>query len=142
MLNLLYQRLLDSGQFVTVDIAESSETIVGRTTAADDGALFVVPYRERAAPSPFATGGHRQKVDALFLTVLVFRQHDDPRGVDRALRFDGLKDAVEQTLAGWAPMFGSDPCSLTSGESTALPNGVSLYIQTWQTSRYLIGAEA
>lgn len=140
MLSLLYHRLLDSAAFVSVDIAEAVEAIAGRATAAEDGALFLVPYGERAAASPFATGGHRQKVEAQFLVVLVFREHDDPRGGARALRFDALKGEVEQTLAGWCPADGSDPCALKSGEATALQGGVSLYIQTWQTSRYLIGA--
>ncbi|GLS86679.1 hypothetical protein GCM10010873_16530 [Cypionkella aquatica] len=141
MLNILYQRLLDSGKFVSVGISEDIEAIAGRATAADDGALFVVPYRERAMAARYATGGHRQKVDAQFLVAMVFRQHDDPRGTERALRFDALKNDVEQTLAGWSPAEGGDPCSLTSGEGSGLPNGVSLYIQTWQTSRYLIGAQ-
>lgn len=142
MLNLIYQRLLGSGRFASVDIAEDVESVSGRATAADDGALFVVPYRERALPVRYATGGHIQKIDATFIIVLVLRQHDDPRGANRALRFDGFKADIEQTLAGWVPAEGSDPYALASGESAALTIGVSLYIQTWTTSRFLIGAPA
>lgn len=140
MLNDIYQRLLNSAKFVSVDVAEAIETIVNRVTTAEDGALFVVPHSERAAPPQYATGGHRQRVASQFLTVVVLRQHDDPKGSARALRFDALKDDVEQVLAGWSPADGSDPISLAAGESLGLANGVSLFVQTWQTSRYLFGA--
>lgn len=141
MLTPIFQRLVDSAKFVAVEIAEDVEAISGRATAADDGTVFLVPYRERAMPPRAATGGHRQKIDEQFIIVIVFRQHDDPRGSERVMRFDSVKNEVEQLLAGWSPGEGRDPCALASGEGSGLPNSVSLYIQTWQTSRYLIGAQ-
>lgn len=142
MLNLIYQRLLGSAQFAAVEVAEDVEAIVGRATAAEDGSLFVVPFRERAGVQRYATGGHMQAVNVQFVVAMLFRQHDDPRGAERALRFDTVKSNVENLLAGWQPLSGGDVCSLVGGESSALANSVSVYLQTWQTSRFLIGCTA
>ena len=140
MLNAVYQHLLVSAAFPSVEVAEEINAIVGRATAAIDGTVFVVPVREKARPPRYATGGHTQTVDIQFATAILFREHGDPRGAGRALAFDARKAAVEQQLVGWQVDTGGDICALVSGDSTHLGNGVSIYIQLWQTTRYLIGA--
>lgn len=126
--------------FAAVEIAEDIQSIPAKATAAEDGTVFVVPWRERAQPNRNAVGTHRQRVDVQFVTALVIRQHDDPRGSERALRFETMKAAVEDRLAGWQPLSGGVPCSLIGGEATGFGNGVSIFAQTWQTARFLTGA--
>jgi hypothetical protein len=140
MLALVYNRLHDDGPFTAVQVVEDVESIVGKAVAADDGTVFVVPYRERARPARNATGGHSQFVQVQFVTVLLIREHGDPQGSARALRFEARKHEIEQLLAGWQPSPGSDSVALVGGESSGLGNGVSIYAQTWETSRFLTGA--
>lgn len=140
MLELFVHRLQASNLFTAVVAAEAVEMLVGLAPAADDGTVFVVPYRERARPPRQATGGHQQLVEVQFITVMVIRQHDDPIGTDRARRFDVLKAQVEAVLAGWQPAMGSDVVALVGGDAQSLGNGVSIFVQTWQTTRFLTGA--
>lgn len=142
MLQLVFNRLKDSGLFVAVEISESLQAIVGRATAADDGTVFVVPWREAAQPNRNATGAHRQLIEMQFVTALLSRIHDDPRGADRAKHFDTFKGQTESLLAGWVPAPESRGFALAGAEATGLGNGVSIYAQTWQTSRFLTGAPA
>lgn len=139
MLTEIFENLRDNGSFPTVEIAEEINMILGRTAAADDGTVFVVPYREKAGPNRRATGGHLQKVDVQFATAVLFREHGDPRGAERVLRFETARASLEGLLAGWAPQPDSEPCSLVGSEGSSLGNGVSLFVQTWQTSRFLNG---
>lgn len=139
MLQVIKDRLEHSGLFTAVEVAESLQEIVDRATALEDGSLVLVPWRERGGPNRNATGVHRQRVEFQFVTALVIRRHDDPRGAGRALAFDTLKASVENLLAGWTPIEGGDSVSLSGAESSGLGNGVSIYAQTWQTSRFLTG---
>lgn len=107
--------------------------------AAEDGTFFVVPWREAAQPNRNAAGFHRQLVEVLFVTALLTRIHDDPRGGDRARTFDTLKGQTEALLAGWVPAPASRPFALVGAESSGLGNGVSIHAQTWATSRFLTG---
>ncbi|GAB1477765.1 hypothetical protein MASR2M74_03070 [Paracoccaceae bacterium] len=141
MLESIYDRLKNSGQFLDVLVVESIEAIsASAATAAEDGSLFLAPWRERAKAAPYATGGHRQAVDFQFVTALVLRRYDDPQGGERARDFDAFKSTVEQLLAGWSPELAGFPVSLIGAEGTGLGNGVSIYAQTWQVSRFLTGA--
>ncbi len=140
MLDLIFARLDGSGQFAQVEICESLQEIVGVAPALDDGSLVLVPWQEQAAPNRNATGLHRQRVVFRFVTGIVLRRHDDPRGAERAQAFGAYRKTVEDLLAGWQPSAGSDSCSLVGGETTGLGNGVSIYAQTWATSRFLTGA--
>lgn len=140
MLQLLFNRLVDSGAFVAVEISESLEAIIGRATAAEDGTVFIVPWREGAQPNRNAAGAHRQLVEMMFVTALLSRIHDDPRGADRARSFDTFKGQTEGLLAGWTPAPENRPFALVGAESSGLGNGVSIYAQTWSTTRFLTGA--
>lgn len=140
MLDLFVTRLKNSAIFTAVQAAEAVEMLTGLAPAADDGTVFVVPYRERARPPRRVTGGHQQLVEVQMVTVMVIRQHDDPIGTDRARRFDAFKAQVESLLAGWQPAPGSDVVALVGGEAQSMGNGVSIFVQTWQTTRFLTGA--
>lgn len=141
MLQLFVARLQAANLFTAVAAAEAVEMLVGLAPAADDGTVFVVPYRERARAPRRVTGGHQQLVEVQMITVMVIRQHDDPLGTDRARRFDAFKAQVEGVLAGWQPSPGSDVVALVGGDAQSLGNGVSIFVQTWQTTRFLTGAQ-
>ena len=97
-----------------------------------------MPWRERAEPQPLMTGGFRQRVTFEFATGLVIRHSDDRMGAERAAQFDALKGGIEAVLAGWEPPL-SEPCELIGGESSPITTGVSIYVQTWATARFLTG---
>lgn len=138
MLTLILDRLM-TGRFPAVEVAEEINAIVGRATALPDGAVVLVPVRERAQPQRNATGAHLQAVQFQFAVVTLFREHADPRGEKRALRWDQAKLDLEALLAGWQPAPDIDTCALVSGEASPMGNGVSLFVQVWQTMRYLRG---
>ncbi len=140
MLALVFDRLLTSQQFPEVRLAESIQAMARPATAAADGAVFVAPFRERARAPRDITGVHRQLVEVLFCTGLLVREHDDPQGANRARQFDDRLALTETLLAGWQPLEGGFPVSLVGAEATSLGNGVSIYLQTWQVSRFLTGA--
>lgn len=141
MLSLIVDRLLAvaGSPFSSVEVAEDLDALA-MGTAPNTGAVFVVPGRDRASPNELAMGGFRQFVDTQFYVAFVVRHHGDVRGAARAARFDGLKAAIEGALAGWKHAPGVKPASLVNGEGTSLGNGVTVYVQSWQTSRFLTGA--
>ncbi|WP_244475197.1 phage tail terminator protein [Rhizobium sp. Leaf341] len=110
---------------------------VSAGTAPRNGTVFVIPYREQAEPNDLAMGGFEQLVHVQILVALVLRRHADVQGAQRALDFDTLKGAIEQALAGWAVDPRGDLFELVSAQAAPLGNGVTVYVQTWQTSRYL-----
>jgi hypothetical protein len=139
MLKAVFEHLRDAGQFVAVEIAEEVNAIIGRAPEADDGTVFVVPVREKAGPQRNIVGAHQQRVDVQFATAILFREHSDPRGAARAVRFDDLKCAVEHMMAGWQPAGAAEGFALVSGQADPIGNGVSIYTLLWQTTRFLIG---
>lgn len=140
MLELIFTRLQSSPAVVEVRLAESVAAIAKPATAAADGAVFVAPFRERANPPRNATGGHVQVVDVQFCTAIIAREHDDPYGAERARRIEERREAIEQLLTGWQPIEGGYSVALVGAEGSSLGNGVSIYLQTWQVSRFLTGA--
>ena len=139
MLSQLVERLSTHAVGLTsVDMAEDLDALA-RGTAAGNGACFVVPYRERARPNAIAAGGHRQQIDVQIIVAFVVVQASDPRGAARAAAFDAFKAAIEGALAGWAPGDEFGGLSLVGGEATPLGNGVTVYAQTWETTRLLTG---
>ncbi|MBW8283323.1 MAG: hypothetical protein K0M55_06955 [Rhizobium sp.] len=140
MLSVIVDRLeANPGTLTEIQVAEDLDAVVDGT-APDSGTAFVVPFREIAKPNTRMTGAHLQRVDVQFLVAFVVRYHDDAAGAERAAMFDGLKTSAEAALAGWQPSPEGDPCSLVGSETNPLGNGVTLYVQTWQTSRYITGA--
>jgi hypothetical protein len=139
MLKAVFEHLRDARQFVAVEIAEEVNAIIGRAPEADDGTVFVVPVREKAGPQRNIVGAHQQRVDVQFAIAILFREHGDPRGAERALRFDDRKYAVEQLMAGWQPAGAAEGFALVGGQADPIGNGVSIYTLLWQTTRFLIG---
>jgi hypothetical protein len=123
----------------SIEVAEDIEAIAEGTHAAT-GTAFVVPYRERAKPNSLATGGHRQLIDVQIVVAFLIRDHSDPKGAARAVQFDAFKNDIEQALAGWIADGAAGPFALVGGESSSMGNGVSIYAQTWETTRFLTGA--
>lgn len=141
MLQLIVDRLTSAASGLTaVEIAEDIDAMADRAGTVESGSVIVMPLREAAEPNALATGGHRQLVRTQFLTGIVIRAYDDAMGADRALAFDGFKAAVEDALTGWEPSGFTEPCNLVAGESSPVTTGVSIYVQTWQTARFLTGA--
>ncbi|TCM84783.1 phage tail terminator protein [Rhodovulum steppense] len=139
MIGAVVQRLVSAApELAGVEVAEDVEALA-KGTAAAHGTCFVIPYRERARPNQIATGGYRQLVQTQILTAFVVRHHNDARGAERAAMFDGLKRAVEVALAGWLADECENPFELVGGESSPLATGVSIYVQTWETTRFLTG---
>ena len=122
-----------------VVVAEDAAAL-DKGTALRSGTAIVIPYRERARPNTLIAGGHRQAVETQILVALLGRLHGDVRGAERAMFFDACKGEIETALAGWAPADDAEAFSLIGGEGSAMGNGVSIYVQTWQTVRFLTGA--
>lgn len=137
MLALFETHLRNSGLFSDVIVAESTDMISGRATAAEDGAVVLVPWREKGRPMVDATYSFRQIIDVQVVTALVSRLHDDPRGGGRALVFDARRALTEELLSGWQPLPESESVSLVGAEGHSVSQGVSIYVQTWQTTRFL-----
>ena len=142
MLKAVFEHLRDSNCFPAVEIAEEVNAIIGRAPEADDGTVFVVPVREKAGPQRNIVGAHQQRVDVQFATAILFREHGDPRGAERAQRFDSQKAKVEALMAGWQPDGAADGFALASGQADHIGNGVSIYTLLWQTTRFLIGEQS
>lgn len=132
-------KLTDPSAFAGVEIAEDIDALTDRAGLVDSGSVIVMPWRERAGDQSLATGGHRQRVETQFAVGIVIRHYDDLMGGDRAVQFDTYKVAMEGLLAGWSPP-GAEPCELIGGESSPVTKGVSIYVQTWATARFLTGA--
>lgn len=138
MLTEIRERLIDTGAFISVEIAEDVDALVARAGMVETGSVIVMPFRERANPNALASGGHRQRVVVQFLTGIVLRNYD-AMGAERAVAFDDLKAATELALAGWEPAAPFEPCELVGGESSPISKGVSIFVQTWETARFLTG---
>lgn len=139
ILQRLRDSLLPSGETPGVVLVEDIDKLADKGGTLDSGSVVVVPYRERATENRLASGGFRQRVAVQFLTGIIIREYDHAMGADRALQFDGHKTRLEAALAGWTPPAAEDACELVGGESSPIEVGVSIYVQTWETSRFLTG---
>lgn len=135
MIQGIIDRLKDKTSLL-IEAAEDMDALA-RGTAAKSGTAFVIPFRERAEPNELAAGGFRQLVAVQFLVAFLVRQHSDAKGGKKALVFDQLKSTVEAALAGYQLTDDADPMELVAAQAAPLGNGVTVYVQTWQTSRYL-----
>lgn len=129
---------------VTPDVVmvEDIDALAEMAGRIDSGSVVVAPWRERATPSPLASGGFRQRVATQFLAGVVIRTFDHMMGEDRAIQFDEHLRRLETALAGWTPPSGVSPCQLVDGESSPVSTGVSIFVQTWETARFLTGEPA
>lgn len=128
-----------AASFTAAEIAEDIDVLADLAGQVESGTVIVMPWRERAGTQALASGGHRQRVEVQFAVGIVIRNYDQQMGGDRALEFDAYKAALEAALAGWSPTH-AEPCELIGGESSPISKGVSIYVQTWATARFLTGA--
>ncbi len=110
---------------------------LSKGTAPKSGTTFVLPYREQAEPNVYGMGTFRQLVAVQFLVAFAIRRHDDTKGGKKVSLFDTFKKDIEAALAGWQVEPEAEPCELVAAQAAPLGNGVTVYVQTWQTSRYL-----
>jgi hypothetical protein len=131
---------LPTERWAGVEIAEDIDILADLAGQVDSGTAIIMPWKERAGPQQLATGGFRQRVEVQFAVGAVIREYDQFMGAARALQFDALKTDLEQALADWEPPGAIEPCELIGGESSPITKGVSIYVQTWATARFLTGA--
>lgn len=142
MLDVIRTRLisrLPEARWDGVYIAEDIDELSRMAGQIRSGSAIVMPWRERAGPQALSTGGFRQRVDVQFAIGIVVRDYSQMMGAERAVRFDLLKTDVEAAIAGWEPAWADAPCELVGGESSPIETGVSIYVQTWATARFLTG---
>lgn len=138
LLDLVKERLEALAPALTsVEVIEDIEAIA-KGTPAGSGAAFVAPYRERGTANELATG-FRQLIWVEFLVAFQIRIADDSKGTARVAAFRAIKGEIETALAGWQPTPEAAPISLIGGQGGRLTTGVSTYVQTWETTRYLTG---
>lgn len=123
-----------------VAVAEDLDELVRLAGQVEDASAIVMPFRERAGSQMLATGGHRQRVEEQFAVGIVVRIYSTWAGAERAIRHSLLKSDIEKALAGWVPPNAAQGCDLVGGESSPIDTGVSIYVQTWATARFLTGA--
>lgn len=131
---------LPADQWRAVHMAEDLDAVGAMIGLIESGSAIVMPFRERADPQALATGGFRQRVAVQFLSVVVLREYGQAMGGSRAARFDAAKRDIEAALVGWTPDGCFEPCAMVDGESSPFDKGVSFYVHTWQTARFLTGA--
>lgn len=137
MIQAVIDRLRSAAPSLTAVLPAEEIDALAKGTAPKSGTVFVLPYREQAAPNEFATGTFRQLVAVQFLVAFFIRRHDDAKGGKKAMTFDTMKSDIEQALAGWSFDPDGDPCELVAAQAAPLGNSATAYVQTWQASRYL-----
>lgn len=130
---------LPHDRWVSVTIAEDIDEFTSAAGQVASQSAIVMPWRERAERQALATGGFRQRVQTEFAIGMVLRDYSGAMGNQRAVAFDSLKSDIEAAIAGWVPSGFVDPCELIGGESSPISKGVSIYVQTWATARFLTG---
>lgn len=134
----LTARLTDP-RWTGIHVAEDIDALAGLAGQIESGSAIIMPWRERADPNMLITGGFRQLISVQFLTGIVLRDYDQFLGGERAAAFDAHKADVEAALAGVELPGFEAPCELVGGESSPVSRGVSIYVHTWETSRFLTG---
>lgn len=137
MLQDIIDRLKDKAPSLHAVLPAEELDAITKGISPRGGTAFVLPYREKAQPNEIGMGAFRQSVQVQFLVAFVVRRHDDGSGGKKALTFDLLKSEIEAALAGWAPSPENDRFELVAAQASPLGNGVSVYVQTWETSRFL-----
>jgi len=135
----LNARLTDP-RWAGVDVAEDIDALAARAGQVESGTAIIMPWNEAGRPQALMGGGFRQKVEVQFVVGTVVRLYDGMMGAERAMAFDAFKTDIEAALAGVVIPGCFDPCELIGGESSPIRTGVSIYAQTWATSRFLTGA--
>nr|WP_321511107.1 hypothetical protein [uncultured Celeribacter sp.] len=130
---------LTDPRWAGVEIAEDRDALAELAGQVESGTAIIMPWQEGAAPQALSTGGFRQDVEVRFVASFVIRYYSASMGEERVLQFDAYKTDLEQALAGWEPPSGTSECELIAGESSPVAKGVSIYVETWKTTRFLTG---
>lgn len=133
------QQTLIAPIWAGVEIAEDIDALSARAGLVESGTAIIMPWRERAGKPELMSGGFRQKVEVQFAVGTVLRDYSQLMGAERATAFDAFKRDIESALAGHVLPGCFDPCELAAGESSPVTTGVSIYVQTWSTTRFLTG---
>jgi len=136
MLQAIIERLREKVPSAPAIIMAEDLDAVVQSLQRDSGSIFVIPFRERAKPNSLATH-FRQLVSEQVLVAVLLRHHGDELGTSKVEQFSPIKTEIEKALAGWEPTDAAEPMELVGGEGTPIGNGVTVYIQTWETSRFL-----
>jgi hypothetical protein len=116
--------------------AEDLETL-SKGTAPKNRTVFVLPFRDIAAPNQFGAGAFRQSIEAYVIIAFLIRRYDDAKGGKRASEYEQTRDEIESALAGWQWDVSEEPFELVSGQSSAFGTAATIYAQTWKTTRTL-----
>lgn len=139
MIGAVIQRLRDTAMppLTSVEGAEELEALA-KGTAPRAGAAFVIPFREQGNEPETISGGYRQHVETTLLVAVVLRKAADSRGASRLTEVDAVRAALEAALAGWTPDLAAHrPLALVGTEASPQANGVTWYVQTWATDRWI-----
>ncbi|TQD37472.1 phage tail terminator protein [Rhodobacter capsulatus] len=131
---------LTDPRWAGVDVAEDIDALAARAGQVESGTAIIMPWTETGRPQALMGGGVRQKVDVQFVVGIVIRLYDGMMGAERAMAFDAYRSDIEAALAGAVIPGFFDPCELVGGETSPISTGVSIYAQTWATTRFLTGA--
>ncbi|HCJ70641.1 hypothetical protein [Agrobacterium pusense] len=141
MLQDVIDRLKDRAPSLTAVQPLENLAALDKGVAPRSGTAFVLPYREKAEPNELGMGGFFQIVHVQFLVTFIVRQHDDAGGAKKIVTLDSGRAEIEAALAGWQASDHNKPCELVASQATPLGNGVTAYVMTWQSSRYLEAVE-
>ncbi|WP_421579126.1 phage tail terminator protein [Shinella sp. M31] len=137
MIQAIIDRLKAGAPTLVAVLPAEDIDALSKGTAPRSATAFVLPYREQAEPNEQMSGAFRQIIAVQFLVAFIIRRHDDAQGGAKVAIFDTVKAEIEQALAGWSFVPEAEPCELVAAQAAPLGNGVTAYVQTWQTSRYL-----
>ena len=137
MINEIVARLKSHATALAdVQPAEQLEAL-SQGTAPRHGAAFVIPFREEGDEQALMSGAFRQEMTVQILVAFVTRRHDDIKGGKKVADWDALRTSIEAALFGWSITPETEPFTLAAARSAPFGNGTSVYVQTWQTNRYL-----
>lgn len=136
MLQAVIDRLLDTTDLTIVLPAEDLDSLENGTQP-KNLTVFVLPFRDVAAPNDFMAGAHRQEIAAFIIVAFIVRHYDDAKGGKRSSQFEATRNKIEGALAGWQWDAAEEPFELVSGQASAFARGSTIYAQTWRTTRTL-----
>ena len=140
LLDLVKDRLIARAPALTsVEVVDNVDSI-SRGTALGTGAAIIAPLRDSADENALITA-FRQLVHVEFVVAVVIRISDDSKGSARVAAYREFKRQIEAALAGWQPTDEADPIALVGGQGGRISANVSVYAQTWETTRFLTGTE-
>lgn len=100
-------------------------------------AAFVLPARERAAPSPFMDRTVEQMVDFSFSVAVAVRNLSDSTGAAAVDELEFIRAPLRDALLGWPPADGYNGCEFDTGDFLAFMNGVLWWGDVYRTANVI-----